>query len=62
MKDAPATISLSAGPGLLPAGTENAGSRKIVQVIFDELQWAPAPGQSAVFYDEDIVIGGGVII
>lgn len=62
MKDAPATISFSADPGLLPAGKENAGSRKIVQVIFDELQWAPAPGQSAVFYDEDIVIGGGVII
>ena len=48
-KGEPATISLSPG-------------QKTVRVIFDEPQWAPAPGQSAVFYDEDIVIGGGVII
>lgn len=33
-----------------------------VRVVFDEPQWAPAPGQSAVFYHGDIVIGGGVII
>jgi len=32
-----------------------------VHVFFDEPQWAPAPGQSAVFYDGDFVIGGGVI-
>jgi tRNA-specific 2-thiouridylase len=32
-----------------------------VRVIFDEPQWAPAPGQSAVFYDDDKVIGGGII-
>jgi tRNA-specific 2-thiouridylase len=32
-----------------------------IKVIFDEPQWAPAPGQSAVFYDEDIVMGGGII-
>ncbi|MBI5075382.1 MAG: tRNA 2-thiouridine(34) synthase MnmA [Nitrospirae bacterium] len=30
-------------------------------VLFDEPQWAPAPGQSAVFYDGDVVIGGGII-
>jgi tRNA-specific 2-thiouridylase len=30
-------------------------------IVFDELQWAPAPGQSAVFYDGDTVIGGGTI-
>jgi len=30
-------------------------------VVFDELLWAPAPGQSAVFYDGDVVIGGGII-
>lgn len=33
-----------------------------VQVVFDKPQWAPAPGQSAVFYDGESVIGGGVII
>lgn len=32
-----------------------------VKVIYDEPQWAPAPGQSAVFYDGDIVLGGGII-
>jgi tRNA-specific 2-thiouridylase len=32
-----------------------------VAVEFDEPQWAPAPGQSAVFYAGDVVIGGGII-
>jgi tRNA-specific 2-thiouridylase len=31
-------------------------------VVFDQPQRAPAPGQSAVFYDGDTVIGGGIII
>ncbi|MBS1113959.1 MAG: mnmA, partial [Nitrospirae bacterium] len=49
MKDEPATIFW------------NPSSCEIVRVVFDEPQWAPAPGQSAVFYDNDVVIGGGVI-
>jgi tRNA-specific 2-thiouridylase len=32
-----------------------------ITVEFDVPQWAPAPGQSAVFYDGDIVLGGGII-
>ena len=36
-----------------------AGGR--VRVEFEKPQWAPAPGQAVVFYDEDIVLGGGVI-
>ena len=32
-----------------------------VKVVFDSPQWAPAPGQSVVFYEGDLVIGGGVI-
>jgi tRNA-uridine 2-sulfurtransferase len=32
-----------------------------VKVTFDEPQWAPAPGQGAVFYDRDLVVGGGII-
>ena len=35
---------------------------KGVKVLFVEPQWAPAPGQSAVFYDGDTVIGGGAIV
>lgn len=31
-------------------------------VIFDRPQWAPAPGQSAVFYQDNVVIGGGIIV
>lgn len=43
-----------------PASVEIFGERGMV--TFDEPQWAPAPGQSAVFYDGDVVLGGGVII
>ena len=32
-----------------------------VRVTFDEPQRAIARGQWAVFYDEDILVGGGVI-
>ncbi len=33
-----------------------------VRVVFDEAQRAPTPGQAVVFYDGDVVIGGGKII
>jgi tRNA-specific 2-thiouridylase len=33
-----------------------------ITVTFDKAQWAPAKGQSAVFYYGDRVIGGGVIV
>ena len=46
-KDQPATI--------YPEG-EN------LRIVFDEPQRAPSPGQAAVFYDGDIVVGGGIII
>ncbi|MDP2276792.1 MAG: tRNA 2-thiouridine(34) synthase MnmA [Nitrospirota bacterium] len=44
-----------------PATVHAAQDLKTARIIFDKSQWAPAPGQSAVFYDEDVVIGGGVI-
>ncbi|MBR6301442.1 tRNA 2-thiouridine(34) synthase MnmA, partial [bacterium] len=42
-----------------PAVIKPAGDK--VEVIFDDLQKSIAIGQSVVFYDEDIVLGGGVI-
>jgi tRNA-uridine 2-sulfurtransferase len=50
MQDQPATIYIA----------ENKEQR-VLRVVFDEPQWAPAPGQSAVFYNGDTVIGGGLI-
>ena len=32
-----------------------------VEVVFDDLQKSIAIGQSAVFYDGDTVLGGGII-
>ncbi len=46
MKDEPATIYPNGG---------------LAKIVFDSPQWAPAPGQSAVFYDGELVIGGGII-
>ncbi|TAN41367.1 MAG: tRNA 2-thiouridine(34) synthase MnmA [Nitrospirae bacterium] len=43
----------------VPARIEIAGDTG--KVIFDEPQWAPAPGQSAVFYEAETVLGGGII-
>ncbi len=36
--------------------------RRAVRAIFDEPQRAVTPGQSAVFYDGDEVVGGGWIV
>ncbi len=51
----------SAMPGkpakiILSTGSAN------VRVIYGRPQWAPAAGQSAVFYIDDIVAGGGTIL
>ncbi len=44
-----ATIEIVEGPGLR------------VRVVFERPQWALTPGQSVVFYRDDVVLGGGII-
>jgi tRNA-specific 2-thiouridylase len=45
---------------LSPATIEPVFSNE-VKVTFAEPQWALTPGQSVVFYDDDILLGGGII-
>ncbi len=44
-----------------PATLQTAGDSARVEVTFDEPQRAVTPGQGAVFYDGDVVLGGGWI-
>ncbi|MBC3874691.1 tRNA 2-thiouridine(34) synthase MnmA [Undibacterium flavidum] len=37
------------------------GDKELFQLHFDEAQWAVTPGQSAVLYDGDVCLGGGII-
>jgi tRNA-specific 2-thiouridylase len=45
-----------------PATLHPAGAQDRVEVLFDEPQRAVTPGQGAVFYDGDVVLGGGWIV
>ncbi len=38
-----------------------AGNSEQFQLHFDQAQWAVTPGQSAVLYDGDVCLGGGII-
>jgi tRNA-specific 2-thiouridylase len=42
-------------------GTVEQTGRDAVRIVFDEPQRAITPGQAAVFYDGDLVVGGGTI-
>lgn len=44
------------------AATLNCADRDSVRIEFSRPQESPAPGQAAVFYDRDLVLGGGWIV
>lgn len=68
---APATVTIDATDGdrsrageAIRTGAPHGESARRVETVtvrFDEPQWAVAPGQAAVFYDGEIVLGGGWI-
>jgi tRNA-specific 2-thiouridylase len=44
-----------------PCAPEQLATDKSYRLIFDTPQWAVTPGQSAVLYDSQVCLGGGVI-
>ena len=54
-------VGESAGPVTDGDPGEGAAASCRVRVRFARPQWAPAPGQSVVFYQDELVVGGGVI-
>jgi tRNA-specific 2-thiouridylase len=44
----------------VPAAIEPTGAGR-VRVVFDKAVTGVCPGQAAVFYEGDVVVGGGII-
>lgn len=58
-RQADAQCWLTAAPQ--PGSLTEPGDPGAIELVFDEPQWAVTPGQSAVLYDGDVCLGGGVI-
>jgi tRNA-specific 2-thiouridylase len=58
---APAVVRPVAGSQAQPAGPQAQPGERRVEVLFDAPQRAVTPGQSVVFYQGDLVVGGGII-
>ena len=60
-----AAAGSASGEDALPAGrrgcTLDGGRAASFTLAFDTPQWAVTPGQSAVLYDGEVCLGGGVI-
>src|SRR5262249_19825964 len=63
--DGPVAVTAKIRHGHVPAAATiravDTGEGPVVEVRFEEPQRAVAPGQSVVFYQGDLVVGGGVI-
>ena len=44
-----------------PCTLEETSDARAISLSFPGAQWAVTPGQSAVLYDGDVCLGGGVI-
>jgi len=61
VKDIPGRVKAKIRYNHQEAGCSMSIFNNVVEVIFDEPQDAITPGQSVVFYDGDIVLGGAII-
>jgi tRNA-uridine 2-sulfurtransferase len=64
--DAPCTLAHTSPGDAVPsasgtAGGKASGQMPAISLSFDSPQWAVTPGQSAVLYDGEVCLGGGVI-
>ena len=57
----PAQVKIRNKHQAAPANLVPTGDSSKIEVVFDEPQRAITPGQAAVFYDGDLVLGGGWI-